>query len=126
MHTQKSKNQLIRISVISLALLVLILIHFEQLSKSHSVCIHYYLLGFQCPLCGMTRAVHLFMHLQFVSALQYNAVVALLPLYLIVDFSTYFYPQNWLIVAKRVVVILIVAGLIALYAFRIACHFNWA
>jgi ABC-type multidrug transport system permease subunit len=73
----------------------------------------------------MTRAVNQFMHLQFVSALQFNAVVALLPLYLIVDVVTYFYQQNWLIVAKKVVAILIIAGLLVLYAFRIANHFNW-
>jgi len=89
------------------------------------VCIHKYLLGFQCPLCGMTRAVYQISHLQFASAVSYNVVVVLLPLYLAIDIAIIFFRQKALLVARKIVVAFILAGFILLYAFRIANHFNW-
>jgi len=106
--------------------LVVALIPREVLfDENHVVCIHYYLLGFQCPLCGMTRAVHEFTHLQFASAINYNVVVALLPLYLLMDIATIFFKQPWLVPVRKAIVILIIAGLLLLYIFRTINHFNW-
>ena len=122
---QITNNQLIRLSVLIVLVLVVALMPDEILfDETHVVCIHYYLLGFQCPLCGMTRAVHEFTHLQFASAINYNVVVALLPLYLIMDIATIFFKQNGLVLVRKAVVILIIAGLLLLYVFRIVNHFN--
>jgi len=73
----------------------------------------------------MTRAVHEFTHLQFASAINYNMVVALLPFYLLMDIGMIFFKQNWLFKIRKIIVILIIAGLLLLYIFRIINHFNW-
>jgi len=93
--------------------------------ETHVVCIHHYLFGFQCPLCGMTRAVYEVTHLRMASAINFNVVVVLLPIYLLMDIATIFFNQNWLVQARKIVVILIFAGLLLLYVFRIVQHLNW-
>ncbi len=124
--TQSDNNQRIRLVVIIILSAIVAFIPFEILfDESHPVCIHLYLLGFQCPLCGMTRAVHQFTHLQIASALHYNVVVALLPLYLTIDIVTLFFKQNWLNVTRLIIVYLIIAGFLSLYAFRVGQHFNY-
>lgn len=123
--TQIPNNQLIRLSIIFVSLVIIAIIPPEILfDETQVVCIHYYLFGIQCPLCGMTRAVYQFTHFQFASALDYNIMVALLPLYLAIDISTIIFRQKWLVLIRKIVVALILAGLIILYAFRIAHYFN--
>jgi len=120
------KNQAIRIVVICIALLVVMCAPFPVMSGSiFSVCIHYRLLGVQCPLCGMTHAVHQFMHLRFISAIQYNPVVILLPLYVVFDVATCLFDANWLKGIKKWIVISILASLLALYVYRIGDYFQW-
>ncbi len=122
---QVSSNQIIRLSVILALLMVVVLIPYEILfDETRVVCIHQYLFGFQCPLCGMTRAVHEFTHLRIASAINYNVVVVLLPGYLVVDATSVFYPQKWLAIVKKTVVVIIIAGFLLLYVFRIVQHFN--
>ncbi|HZL12253.1 MAG TPA: DUF2752 domain-containing protein [Prolixibacteraceae bacterium] len=123
---QLSVNQIIRISSIFILLVIVELIPREILfDETKVVCIHKYLFGFQCPLCGMTRAVYEFTHLHFASAVNYNVVVGLLPLYLVIDISSIFFRQNWLLTLRKTVVVLIFAGLLVLYTFRFANHFCW-
>jgi len=123
---QAPSNQLIRLTIILGLLLIVALIPRQILfDETHSVCIHYWLLGFQCPLCGMTRAVYEMTHLRFATAINYNAVVALLPLYLATDIATLFFKQNWLLQVRKTFLLLIIAGLLMLYAFRIIQHSNF-
>jgi hypothetical protein len=125
--TQSDNNQRIRLVVILILLATVALIPFEILfDESHPVCIHLYLLGFQCPLCGMTRAVHQFTHFRFASAVNYNLVVVLLPLYLSFDILTLFQKQNRFKVIRKIIVYSIIAGFLLLYAFRIGKHFSGA
>ena len=35
-------------------------------------CIHKLLLGFECPGCGMTRAIYSFLHLEVLEAIKFN------------------------------------------------------
>jgi hypothetical protein len=72
----------------------------------------------------MTRAVYQISHLQFASAVSFNAVIVLLPLYLAVDIATIFFRQKALLVVRKMVVAFIFAGFLLLYAFRVANHFN--
>ena len=123
---QITNNQSIRLLVLLFLVLVVALISRDILfDETRVVCIHYYLFGFQCPLCGMTRAVHEVAHLRIASAINYNVVVVLLPIYLVVDATSVFYPQKWLAIVKKGVVVLILAGFIWVYVIRIVQHFNW-
>ncbi|MFA5326746.1 MAG: DUF2752 domain-containing protein [Prolixibacteraceae bacterium] len=124
--SQFENNQRIRITILIIAILTVSFIPHDLLfDESKIVCIHYYLFGFQCPLCGMTRAVYQLTHLQFASALNYNIVVALLPVYFISDIFSLFIRRNWLFSFKKNVFVLIFIGLFFLYLFRIAMHFEW-
>ena len=124
--TQSSVNQTIRITFIFVLLVIVEFIPNTILfDETYTICIHRYLFGFECPFCGMTRAVYQITHLQFASAVSYNAVVTLLPLYLVVDITTIFFRQNWLVLVRKIIVALIIAGFLLLYAFRISTHFNW-
>lgn len=121
-----NKNQVIRLIILIILLAIVSFIPYKILfDETKSVCIHNYLFGFQCPLCGMTRAVYQTMHLQFASAFNYNVVVALLPLYLASDIATIFYHQNWLLLFKKIIIAAIIVVLLILYAYRILLHFYW-
>ena len=122
-----NKNQVLRLIILFILLAIVSFIPYGILfDGTHSVCIHNYLFGFQCPLCGMTRAVYQTVHLQFASAFNYNVVVALLPLYLVSDITTIFYHQNWLLLFKKIIIAAIIVGLLVLYAYRILQHFYWS
>jgi len=119
-------NQHIRIIILIVSVMMVSLIPYETLfDETYTICIHRYLFGFECPFCGMTRAVYQILHLQFSSAVSYNAVVTLLPLYFVVDITTIFFRQNWLVLVRKIIVALIIAGFLLLYAFRFSNHFNW-
>lgn len=119
-----NKNQTIRLIILFILLAIVSFIpHRILFDETNSVCIHSYLFGFQCPLCGMTRAVYQIIHLQFASAFSYNIVVALLPLYLASDITTIFYQPNWLVLFKKIIITSIIAALLVLYAYRILQHF---
>lgn len=123
---QLQNNQHFRIIILIIAILTVSLFPHDLLfDETKVVCIHYYLFGFQCPLCGMTRAVYQFSHLQFASAINYNAVVALLPVYFVADILSIFIRRNWLLILRKVVFVLILIGLLLLYLFRIAVYLNW-
>lgn len=125
MFTQtKYNNQRIRIIALLILLVVISLIPSDTLFDArNTVCIHHRMFGFECPLCGMTRAVYQFIHLEFSSAFRYNAVIALLPLYLVLDITTLYFHQRWLQAARKGLVILILAAFLLLYCGRIYQHF---
>lgn len=116
----KNYNQLARVIITSFCLVVIFLIPYDILfGETNIVCVHKYLFGFQCPLCGMTRAVYQFIHFRIYSALSYNVVVVLLPIYFGMDITSLFLHESWLISAKRIVVATIIVAFLLLYAFRI-------
>lgn len=73
MNSQKHKILLI----ISIIVLLLIIFHIPRewiYNNSSSVCLHKSIFGFECPFCGMTRALYEIIHLNFSDALQQNFV----------------------------------------------------
>jgi len=122
---QSSTNQFIRLSAIFIVWMIVMLMPREVLfDDTQFVCIHKYLLGFECPLCGMTRAVYQFSHFKFISAVNYNFVVIFLPLYLVFDIGTIFNPQGWMTIVRKSILILIIVSLVLLYAYRIVNYFD--
>ncbi|HET6556090.1 MAG TPA: DUF2752 domain-containing protein [Prolixibacteraceae bacterium] len=118
-----NKNQVIRIVVLSLLLVVVYLVPYDLLfDKTNTVCLHNHLFGFQCPLCGMTRAVYQLMHLQIALAVNYNFAVVLLPLYMGMDLATMLFRRNWLGQAKKIILVSTIAALVLLYASRLYNH----
>jgi hypothetical protein len=61
-----------------IGLIGLIFIPDGFLATLPSVCLHQFLLGFDCPGCGMTSALHALLHLRFSAALNFNFGVYLL------------------------------------------------
>ena len=56
-----------------------------------SFCIHQVLLDFECPGCGMTRAVYSFLHFEFLESLKLNfAVVGLIPFLIFKTLCSFF------------------------------------
>lgn len=118
-----NNNQVIRIVVLSILLLAICLVPYDILfDETNTVCIHHSLLGFQCPLCGMTRGVYQLVHLEFALAVNYNFAVVLLPFYMGMDVATLFFHHKGLGLAKKIILILIAAALVLIYALRI-CHY---
>ncbi len=78
------KNFYSRLTPIFIGLSILILLFFlpENLFVSNiSQCLHKQLFGFDCPGCGLTRAIYYLIHLEYRRALNFNVtVVFVLPL----------------------------------------------
>lgn len=111
-------------------LLVLVLIVFSLperylFNNSKSLCVFKTLTGIQCPMCGMTRAVHLITHFKIVRAIQYNIVVLFFPLILVIEIASDMTQNKTIIHIRKIVFVLFVAGLVILYIYRIASFFGW-
>lgn len=72
----------ISLTILGLILALIFLVPPEILFNDNvGLCLHKKLLGFDCPGCGMTRAIHSFLHLDFFKAANLNyAVFGLFPL----------------------------------------------
>lgn len=121
-----SNNQFLRICFLILAVVALWFFPRHLLfNPSTTFCPHKYFLGFQCPLCGMTRAVYQITHFQIASAISYNTVAIMLPFYFLADVSSFLFDKNWMARARKIIMILIFIGLLLLYLYRMAMHFHW-
>ncbi len=75
-----------RISLLILGLILFFIyeIPIESIFQKEEItttCLHKGLLGFGCPGCGMTRAIHSFLHFNFKAAANFNfAIFGLFPL----------------------------------------------
>lgn len=124
--TREIKNQLFRIIILCLALLVFMSIPAKWLfCENQYLCLHYYLFGIQCPFCGMLRAVYQLMHFHFASALTYNFVVVFFPVYLLLDIATLLFDKKRWLFLKKLVVVVILFSCLLLYLFRVASYFQW-
>jgi len=53
-------------------------------NRMFGFCLHKLLIGFDCPGCGMTRAIYSFIHLDFLKAIEFNvSIVLFIPLILL-------------------------------------------
>ena len=93
--------------------------------NSPTLCIHKRLFGFDCPGCGMTRALYALMHLDFKTALHFNfAVFALFPLLTTEIVLGLRYSQR-LFKIRTVFYFLLCLTLILIYLIRIFNQINY-
>lgn len=91
----------------------------DFLFNSPTLCIHRQLLGFDCPGCGMTRALYSLLHLEFRTALHFNfAVFTLFPL-LTTEIFLGLHNNKGLYKIRTGLYYILCLALITIYCFRI-------
>lgn len=91
--------------------------------SSTSFCIHKNLLHFDCPGCGITRALNCFLHGQFRQAIIFNISIAPLTLLIVQQYFSYFLPSRPNEIFRKVSFGLLTATLLTLYIFKTIQHF---
>lgn len=76
--SKKQYSIIFKVGIFILAPLLLILIPTTFFENGHSICIYKNILGFDCPSCGMTRAISCAFHLQIKKAFEYNKLVIII------------------------------------------------
>jgi hypothetical protein len=89
------------------------------------LCIHKRLFGFDCPGCGMTRAMYSFLHLQFYQALKFNPAVILVIAVLIIEIIlTFNYYSKLILLLRKINFVLLTSVLTINYFIKILIHFS--
>ena len=92
--------------------------------SSTSFCIHKNLLHFDCPGCGMTRALNCLLHGQFRQAIIFNIGIAPLTLLIVQHYSSYITQTNFTDNFRKISVWLLTATLLTQYIFKTIQHFT--
>jgi hypothetical protein len=87
-------------------------------------CIHKYLFHFDCPGCGMTRGLHLFLHGSIREACSYN--MAILPFFLVViTYLLYTLSRKKIIFhTYRLSLLVFTTSILSQYLFKAITHFS--
>jgi len=88
-------------------------------NTSSTLCIHKNLFLFNCPGCGMTRALYSLLHLDFKTALQYNPGVFILFPLLMTEIILGLSFNNQLFKLKKNLYYLLCISLLIIYTYRI-------
>ena len=88
-----------------------------------SFCIHKNLLHFDCPGCGMTRALNRLLHGQFRQAIIYNIAIAPFTILIIQHFLSYILPTRPNDIFRKISLILFTTVLLTQYIFKTLNHF---
>lgn len=115
----------LKYTILSIALLTILLIPDKLLFDGKSLCIHKNILGIDCPLCGMTRATHDLAHFQFMSAFHYNPAIFLLLAFIISDLIVTFVKKKIFKEIQKAMFVVLIAGLVVLYILRIGWYLKW-
>jgi hypothetical protein len=106
--------------VIILAGSVLIFFFMPWFSLHPDACIHRKITGIGCPLCGMTHAVYESLHFRFWKAIQYNQAIPFMVVWFGMECLTVIKPSKPITRMRKISLILFLASLGLVYAFRIA------
>jgi hypothetical protein len=106
----------------------LVLIFFlpsDNLLHGHtSYCIHKYLFNFQCPGCGMTRALNQLLHGEFRQALIFNIGIIPFAVFIIQQYFSYVLPEQSNEIFRKFSIQFLTSSLLIIYAYRIAQYFG--
>ena len=95
---------------------------FENSSK---FCLHHLLLHFDCPGCGMTRALHSFLHGEFKLAFYYNYAIVPFIILIIQYLISSILPKNIEAILKRATVYLFTSTIMIKYFISLIDYFHW-
>lgn len=88
-----------------------------------SFCIHKNLLHFDCPGCGMTRALNCILHGQFRQAIIYNIAIVPLIILIVQHFLSYILPTQPNDIFRKISLTLFTTVLLSQYIFKTLNHF---
>ncbi len=111
------KGKIVLIILLSVGILTLSLVN-QRFIETPLKCLHKEMLGFGCPLCGLSHAVHYFFRFQYKEAFISNPAVFLFVLYVFAEFMAFVYPNVFLIKIRKISIIVMFSGLIGVYIFR--------
>jgi hypothetical protein len=106
--------------VIILAGSVLIFFFMPWLNLHPDACIHRKITGIGCPLCGMSHAVYELLHFRFGKAFQDNQAIPFMVVWFGMECLTVIRPSKLNTRMRKISLILFLASLGLVYAFRIA------
>jgi len=110
---------------VSAGLLIVFFLPIDFLFHNPSTfCIHKNLLQFDCPGCGMTRALNCFMHGQFRQAFSFNIGIAPLVLLIVQHYSSYITQTNFTDIFRRISVCTLTVTLSIQYILKTIQHFT--
>jgi hypothetical protein len=132
MHHFKTEIMLKRLSardlptvLLTAGLLIIFFLPTEFLFHNPtSFCIHKNLLNFDCPACGMTRALNCLLHGQFRQAFIFNIGIAPLTLLIVQHYSSYITPANFTYNFRKISVWLLATTLLTQYILKTVQHFT--
>jgi hypothetical protein len=88
----KPNSKVLSTYFLTIILIIIFLIPTNVLyTNSNSFCIHKKILNFNCPGCGMTKALSSFLHCRFKQAFNYNFGIFPLVLLIFEHYFTFFY-----------------------------------
>jgi len=115
----------ISLTILGLILALIFIVPTHTLFNDNvEFCLHKKLLGFDCPGCGMTKAIHSFLNLDFLKAANLNyAVFGLFPL-LIIQTAFQITDLQVLKIIRTIIFYVFIALLTSIYISRITALIN--
>jgi hypothetical protein len=92
--------------------------------NSPKFCLHHLLLHFDCPGCGMTRALHSFLHGEFQLAVFYNYAIVPFIILIIQYLISSKLPKHMENILKRAAVYLFTSTIMIKYFISLIDYFN--
>jgi len=93
-------------------------------ANKSTMCIHKILFDFECPGCGMTRALNLALHGSFKEATSFNTAVIPFLIVVITYLLGYFGNNKTILLSYKYSLILFTITILSQYIFKSMIHFN--
>lgn len=108
--------------------IVLVIVYFLPVdflfNNPHTFCLHKKLLHFDCPACGMTRALYSVLHGQFKQAFSYNIGVFPLSILILQHYFSYLKQSKFLDNLQKYTIRLLIVVMLTQYIFKAIQHFS--
>jgi hypothetical protein len=109
-------------------LLILLIVYFNPsgfiFKNNITFCLHKYIFNFDCPGCGMTRAVYFFLHGDFVNAYQFNIAIIPFGFVLVIYLISYFTFSSTYLIIRKYISLSFVLIIFSQYIFKAFIHFS--